>query len=451
MNQSLSTAHQGNYVYPTLPPDEIVACLTELFINITTDDLARPTPGKMQLIYTGFADIIMGVTSEAIEASKAACEQEADHPDIFADTFLLMIFYRQLQVLMREVGFPQFSLQDITKPEPRRVQHCLSAIINFAKFREERLGVYEQFTTKAADYAEQHEQLSATHHDLSERVELLRVQRVREEPLVAKAKQVNEGLTAELYDLKRVEGQTMAEYDQLKGIKAELTDHLHQVQTLRQNTERDVAKVKARIVHSPEQLKQGLRDMSIALKEERQRIADKKKLSHELVAKFDTFTQLERDLEACVRLMEECKAELQRVEAARTKLNQFEESVDGKRLEVRELSVRETQLQRQLTSSTERLQRVARQRDAKRDAQRARMARIEEELREMHDGRMQMDTEIDKKRAVTEAIRGKIDALREELNTEVNGINLELAKLDDHVSLYMTQVSQAMQHSALVV
>ena len=50
---------------------------------------------------------------------------------------------------MTEVGLEDFSIRDILKPERKRVIMILSAIINFCKFREERMQVFEQCTIKS--------------------------------------------------------------------------------------------------------------------------------------------------------------------------------------------------------------------------------------------------------------------------------------------------------------
>lgn len=50
---------------------------------------------------------------------------------------------------MTEVGIDDFSLRDVLKPEPPRVRRILSAVINFAKFREEQMAIYDQYTQKS--------------------------------------------------------------------------------------------------------------------------------------------------------------------------------------------------------------------------------------------------------------------------------------------------------------
>lgn len=337
MNQSVNGG--TNWIFPMLQNDEILACMNELGIPMVISDLEKPSPGKMQLVYSAFADILMGVTKEFFDTSIEACSNEADHFDIYADSLLLMVFYQHLQKLMREVGFPQFCLQDITKPDALRVRRILSAIINFAKFREEQLEVYDKFTAKATTYQTKHDELLAQNEACVKRVEGLKIRRIQEEPLVAKARATNEALTNELYELKRVEGQTMAEYDKLKMEKQEITTRLDHNAILRQNTEREIQKTRSRIVHSPEKLRQQLEDMSNSLQNEKQFLNDKGKKTRELNAKVDILATLESDIQSCIKLMEECESELARVDGAHKRVVHLEEMVDQKRLEVRELSV----------------------------------------------------------------------------------------------------------------
>lgn len=47
------------------------------------------------------------------------------------------------------VGIDDFSLKDVLKPEPSRIRIIFSGVINFAKFREEQLIFFDEFSSKA--------------------------------------------------------------------------------------------------------------------------------------------------------------------------------------------------------------------------------------------------------------------------------------------------------------
>ena len=57
-------------------------------------------------------------------------------------------------------------VQDICKPEPLRLRRNLSAIINFAKFREEKLVPYTEMQEQTISLLEETEQLEEANREL---------------------------------------------------------------------------------------------------------------------------------------------------------------------------------------------------------------------------------------------------------------------------------------------
>lgn len=445
----LSVSHQqGSWVYPLLKPDEIIVCMNELAIPLTMEDLQKPTASKMQIVYTAFADIIMGVTKEHFDASLAACElaeTSPDHFDIYADSVLLVMFYRELRVLMTEVGFPEFALADVTKPEPKRVRRILSAIINFAKFREERIEVYESFTAKAGAYAQRLDDLHVQRAELGERLARADRRRQEEAPLVADAQAAIEEVVADLRKLKEVEVERTREMDVLKQEKDALRTTLEDLQRQLQEGAREKARIEARIVVSPEKLRDRLAQMSEALVNERRVLSDKGKEQRELVAKADLLDSLEGDVQSCIRLMEECEAELVKVEAAQKRVAQSEEQANDQRHEVRELTKREEQLRRKLANAEDKLARARRQLESKREAARDRMARTKLEHQVVNEERATADNEIARKMRQIETFEAKMRAIRADALAEQHEVNNEIAKLKAHVGHYIKEASRAME------
>ena len=53
---------------------------------------------------------------------------------------------------MTQVGISDFSIRDLIKPDAQRVKNIFSAIINFAKFREEQLPVFDKHTERSVSH-----------------------------------------------------------------------------------------------------------------------------------------------------------------------------------------------------------------------------------------------------------------------------------------------------------
>lgn len=88
-------------------PDKVIAgCINDIGIPFTINDLMKPNPQQIQIIFEWFAELFMNTTRETVEpAMQAAAEDMAgDRADIFTpDSRNLMGFFVSLRKLMMQV------------------------------------------------------------------------------------------------------------------------------------------------------------------------------------------------------------------------------------------------------------------------------------------------------------------------------------------------------------
>jgi hypothetical protein len=75
--------------------------------------------------------------------------------------------------------------QDLYKPDPKTVRRTLSAIINFAKFREEKVCTYEELREASEAAAEKRTQLQ------QENAQLVRLVNFREHSVIFREHSIN--------------------------------------------------------------------------------------------------------------------------------------------------------------------------------------------------------------------------------------------------------------------
>jgi kinetochore protein Nuf2 len=175
-----------------------------------------------------------------------------------------------------------------------------------------------------------------------------------------------------------------------------------------QNTKQDIVKTRARIVTSPEKLKQAISEMSNSLMSEKSSISSLSSKQRDLQARIDAMSVLEADIASCTKLMEECEMELMRVEEVTRKVGRHREALEGRQLEGKEVDVKEQQLLRQLANAEDKLARVRRTAVSKREAAQKQMVHIREEYNVMAKERAMRTQEMDKKKAMIEATEKKV-------------------------------------------
>lgn len=69
----------SQFVFPPLKNSDIALCMQELGVTLSDEDLQKPTPQRMQMVYEAFADILMGYTRETFDANVRACASEVEN------------------------------------------------------------------------------------------------------------------------------------------------------------------------------------------------------------------------------------------------------------------------------------------------------------------------------------------------------------------------------------
>ncbi len=220
--------HRQLYSFPELKSSEILQCMEDLRIPLSEQELCKPSPAIVQRILEAFADIFMGIPKDqfsSVQPSFGVMEM-LEYPDLHLDSISLITFYRTILRLMIEVGIDDFSLKDLIRPDGGRLRLILSAVINFAKFREEQLAVFEEFSRKSDQIVEEKSRLFTRKQEICRKLDSIRHQRAGQEESASKVRDEIGGLIQELREFKKEQTALSNDLEQLKARRAELSEKL---------------------------------------------------------------------------------------------------------------------------------------------------------------------------------------------------------------------------------
>ena len=132
-------------VFPLLDVPEIVSCLRSCDLVIESEqDILKPTPAYVISLYE---QIIGGFTSVSLDAyvdetTKLLAEDDGGGiagSEGYGYTLRIIALNRACYNFFRDIGVPDFGMLDLKRPDPERTRRLLSAVVNFARFREERM------------------------------------------------------------------------------------------------------------------------------------------------------------------------------------------------------------------------------------------------------------------------------------------------------------------------
>lgn len=131
-------------IFPLLDILELATCLQSCDFSLATEDnIARPTSQFVITLYKQIIDSFMGISPEYLPGngkgklgeSGAAYDEEFGSSENLQVLVLNKICYRFFQ----NIGVADFSLTDLYRPDAQRTKRLLSAVVNYARFREERM------------------------------------------------------------------------------------------------------------------------------------------------------------------------------------------------------------------------------------------------------------------------------------------------------------------------
>jgi len=126
-----------SYSFPLLTGIDILECLSQMKISISKENLTEPSCEWVKSALENFIEFFTGKNIEYICSPKFNALNNFLHPELHEESIGFIVRHRFFQELSSSSGYHEFSLRDYFFPTFPKVRKIFSAIINFAKFREE--------------------------------------------------------------------------------------------------------------------------------------------------------------------------------------------------------------------------------------------------------------------------------------------------------------------------
>lgn len=144
--------------FPILPHNDLLKCMSATGLPLNDHDLQKPNKENMMRFFVEFAAAIMHIQygyigqydTSANSYVMQLLSETCDHPQLHKDSLPHMWFFKELTALLENVvGVGEFSIKDLIKPDPNRIKVILSGLVNFLRFREDSMSIYEELAAKS--------------------------------------------------------------------------------------------------------------------------------------------------------------------------------------------------------------------------------------------------------------------------------------------------------------
>ncbi|WFD35400.1 kinetochore-associated Ndc80 complex subunit nuf2 [Malassezia cuniculi] len=406
---SASDAHYTSF--PAVRTDELLAVLHEMGVQVTAEDMARPQGAMAQTVYLAFLDTLSGVLPETLERLRAAAMANMEHADMLQDSVGWLIFFREVRAMMEAATVHDFCIQDLTRPQPKRFKRHMSALVNFFRFRSDRLAEFDEMVAETEDLEVQKLDLEDEIAQARTHITELRSLRAAEAPEVERLRAENLARSEELLSLKREQNRLLAEVDSLKNSKTALLQRQADTEHTQQQLAAEIAKLEARIATPPEDMAADVAAMEARVAGKRQALAESEQRVRELQGRLDVCTRRTNDIASLLGVIENVRTEMERQASEARALDAARSALASAESENGALAQRCEQLERQLGLGAERLARTKASLEEQRAAGRARLEALHERLQEVARARRERAAKIEACASECAALEARLEAM----------------------------------------
>ena len=143
--------------------------------------------------------------------------------------------------------------------------------------------------------------------------------------------------------------------------------------------------------------------------------------------------------------MVECEAEQKKAQEAAKKRDADTEAITRKKSELYDCEVKEQQLQRQLKSANEKLERLQRHQTAKRDSTTSKIASLKEQHERLSQDRADAQLRSDENERVAKTMEAKTAQLQKKMDVELSQLGVDYNNLLSSFDAYCNEIQDAIR------
>lgn len=458
-------------LFPLLDFKEISICLQSCDFIANEELVSRPTSQYIKTLLEQFLDSFMGLSADNIngmvrnvnrndlsmtKTQDAQMEEEPENgesriedDDDITSSVRLILLHRGAYEFFLICGVNDFTLMDIMRPEPQRIRRILSAVVNYARFREENsveceklVSISEGNLEKLKGVQNENSRLSNQINDLKYKIEANETDEGNKKATLKQINTYNSKLENELKKLKKNQEILTLEHSKYKDEKRRLIEKLEDHNYLIMESNKELDKLKSYLLSNPEIVTKIIEDLKTNLSEYQVNLADLESKNKNMTISIESFQLVEQELKNLFRILEEVLNDLTKEETSLDKLNKYQEFKEQQNLTLNDLNRQIQQVTRQLNNTEEKIKRLRHQSSERSEASKQKLISLKDGYDTLVKERKVKEQELNKKKDFISELETKMNGERSNFQIELRNAELAVAKLNSHVKLYLTEMNK---------
>lgn len=470
------------YKFPILDPQELVMLYDTMGFEISESLLTRPTSSFMKSLIEQIMDKFLYISPYSLREKVMKIEvdygydddmmndngntnddqdnenDEITGQDVFSNnnatqkydirpSISIVACQRIMYKFLCDCGVDDFSIRDVSKPESGRLRIILSALINYARFREERMGDFDELMDKNDKTLEDYKQLINKNKEYKNQIEKITMDLNNQDYTLDELYAKNQELENQLRDLRMIQKQLTADHEKYRNEKVELLNELENQSALYIETEKDLEEVRPYIKESPESIKDLIQKMKESEIKELETLKNLEQKFRNITISLDSFQLLIQELNNLHKILDELKIEATRSKTYDDKLKSLKNQTVETEEQANEYNRKMLQIERQLKHNEDRISKLQTFYSEKMKSLDEKIATQITEFSAIKSEKNLEDVDLSEKEAQINDWMSKIAEYERRYKLECKEANFELEKLNSKVLLYISEINNKIKDS----
>lgn len=372
----------------------------------------------------------------------------------------MILFYKLAYSFLNDCGFYDLSLLDIIRPEPYRMKRILSAIVNYAKFREEHSIDYEKYNEDCEGHFQKLNHAEMENVEFKNRiVDLKRKLEENESPEVIEGggdgngrkkatlkqtKAYNTKLEMELVKLKRIQDELNTERSKYRNEKLRLSEKIEDNEYLITEAKEKLLGLQNYLKTDLSLHKKVIEELNVDLSELQETVKTLTNQNRNLSVTIESFKVVENELKQLFKNLEEISKDLHNEEQSFSKLSEYNEIMDSYQLEATDLKNKIELVNTQIEAQKAKKERSDKKLAVKKSQEELKILELNEEYHKLLKEKQNFEETYNDRNNKISILENKIKLIRKDFDQEFKETERYMEKLNAHVRKYIQEMSVAM-------
>lgn len=348
------TAQQQSYCFPILKNNEVLQVLSTLGIDLTEQELSEPARHRdtIRNVFIQLIDVALGVPED--ELFKPAPESlnyraSLEFPELHEESISEIRFIKHCIKLMNVCGIPDFGIRDLVNPTPRRLRRQMSGLVNFIRYREDKLGLYDEMVQHRLDnFMSPFDQAKEENLLLTEQLQFLKRESEQDWKAIETVQNECAAIEIEITRMNKLQASIRQENNQMKKKVNDIIDEIETKTLALQELQAEEKNLSQQVVKSPDRIQKELDEVVASLETQKRDTALVEKEIQNSRNKINCLIEAKEDILKVMSTMDEVKGAMFEFNEVQAQVGDAKSALDESTKQAKQVSLAVEELEKNI-------------------------------------------------------------------------------------------------------